>query len=63
MLIVDWKKTINTPDTHPFQIGVCGWGNDFFDGLIDDGQVYSRALSNAEIAWLAGRTAPMHKAF
>ena len=34
-----------------------------FHGLMDDLQIYSRALSHAEIAWLAGRTKPFDKPF
>jgi len=34
-----------------------------FHGLMDDFQIYSRALSHVEIAWLAGRTKPFDKAF
>jgi hypothetical protein len=32
-------------------------------GLMDDLRIYSRALSHAEIAWLAGRTKPFDKPF
>jgi hypothetical protein len=34
-----------------------------FHGALDDIQVYSRALSQEEIAWLGGRTLPFDKAF
>jgi hypothetical protein len=34
-----------------------------FHGLMDDLQIYSRALSHAEIAWLAGRTKPFDRPF
>ena len=34
-----------------------------FSGLIDDVRVYNRALSEAEILWLAGQTAPVAKPF
>ena len=34
-----------------------------FNGLIDDVRVYTRALSSAEILWLAGQTAPVAKPF
>jgi len=30
----------------------------YYTGLIDDFRIYSRALSQAEVAWLAGRTSP-----
>jgi hypothetical protein len=38
-------------------------GNYFFRGLIDDVCLYNRALSAEEVAGLAGRTQPLHKAF
>lgn len=34
-----------------------------FSGLIDDVRVYSRALSQAEILWLAGATSPVARPF
>jgi hypothetical protein len=34
-----------------------------FDGLIDDVRIYARALSQAEILWLAGYTKPVAKPF
>ena len=55
-LIVDVPRTLNTADSNPFQIGAYGRQNDFFDGLIDDVQVYNHALSDAEVAEMAGRT-------
>jgi hypothetical protein len=45
---------LDTADTRPFAIGV--WSNNYFDGLIDDVRIYNRALSQAEVADLAGRT-------
>ena len=38
-------------------------GGSFFDGLIDDVRIYERALSDAEVAGLAGRTEPFDKPF
>ena len=35
----------------------------FFIGLIDDVRIYERALTEEEIAWLAGRTKPFDKPF
>jgi len=35
----------------------------FFMGLIDDVRIYDRALTQEEIAWLAGRTEPFDKPF
>ncbi|MCH8193164.1 MAG: hypothetical protein IIA65_03995, partial [Planctomycetes bacterium] len=34
-----------------------------FPGSVDDAVIYSVVLTDAEIASLAGRTAPMHKGF
>ena len=34
-----------------------------FHGFLDEVQIYSRALSQVEIAWLAGRTEPFDKPF
>jgi len=61
VLIVVWEKTLITPDTHPFQSGVYGWRNDFFDGLIDDIQVYNRAVLDAEVTGVVGLTQPFDK--
>jgi len=36
---------------------------DHFPGALDEVRIYDRALSDEEIAWLAGRTMPMHKPF
>ncbi|NQV32839.1 MAG: LamG domain-containing protein, partial [Phycisphaeraceae bacterium] len=63
VLLVDWAKTIDTPDTNPFQIGLYGWPGNYFDGLIDEVRVYNRALSEAEALSLAGGTAPIDKPF
>ena len=46
------------------RIGSRPAGNDrFFMGLIDDVRIYDYALSDAEIAWLAGVTKPFDKPF
>ena len=37
--------------------------SEFFEGWIDEVSVYSRALSGAEILWLADITEPIHKPF
>ncbi|MBN1361865.1 MAG: carbohydrate binding domain-containing protein [Sedimentisphaerales bacterium] len=49
----------NTPG--PFHIGKRQDNTNCFSGLVDEVRVYSRALSDGEIAWLAGRTEPVHK--
>jgi len=36
---------------------------EFWDGRVDEVHLYNRALSMAEMAWLAGRTAPVAKPF
>jgi len=36
---------------------------EFWAGAVDEVRLYDRALSADEIAWLAGRTTPMHKSF
>ena len=45
------------------RIGLAPWHNRPFNGLIDDVRIYSRPLSNAELAGLAGRIAPVAKPF
>ncbi len=50
----------------PLRIGAGateGPGNYFFQGMIDEVRIYDRALSAEEVAGLAGRTEPLHKAF
>ncbi|MCU0918672.1 MAG: LamG domain-containing protein, partial [Planctomycetes bacterium] len=34
-----------------------------YNGLIDDVRVYNKALSQEEVLWLAGNTAPVAKPF
>jgi hypothetical protein len=56
-------QTINVADTNFGQLGV-GVNravDNWFGGLIDDVKIYSRALSQAEIAGLAGITTPFAK--
>ena len=35
--------------------------NEYMHGMIDEVRIYNRVLSGEEIAWLAGRTLPMHR--
>ena len=37
--------------------------DNFFPGSVDEVRIYDRALSDGEIAWLAGKTEPIHTPF
>ena len=50
-----------TPIPSRLQIGAHGWQNNFFDGRIDDVQVYKRVLSDAEVAGMVGLNGPFDK--
>ncbi|UCD49023.1 MAG: discoidin domain-containing protein, partial [Phycisphaerales bacterium] len=52
---------VNTPGT--FHVGKRQDNENFFPGSVDAVRVYDRALSDGEIAYLAGRTAPLHRPF
>ncbi|MCJ7675646.1 MAG: LamG domain-containing protein, partial [Sedimentisphaerales bacterium] len=48
---------LNTEDTvHIGQRGDTGEAVNFFPGKVDDVKIWNRALTGAQIAWLAGRT-------
>jgi hypothetical protein len=48
---------LNTEDTvHMGQRGDTGEAGNFFPGKVDDVKIWNRALTGAQIAWLAGRT-------
>jgi hypothetical protein len=50
-------NALNTEDTvHMGQRGDTGEAVNFFPGKIDDVKIWNRALTGAQIAWLAGRT-------
>jgi hypothetical protein len=50
-------NALNTEDTvHMGQRGDTGEAGNFFPGKIDDVKIWNRALSGAQIAWLAGLT-------
>ena len=53
VLVGTQTVALNTVDTVPFRMG--RWQNSYFSGLIDELRVYSRALSLAEIQYLAGK--------
>lgn len=44
------------------RLGIVAAGN-WFDGTLDDVHIYDRVLSLEELAWLAGKTAPVAKPF
>jgi len=54
VLVGTQTVALNTVDTVPFRMG--RWQNSYFNGLIDELRVYSRALSLAEIQYLASKT-------
>ncbi|MHC4683597.1 MAG: LamG-like jellyroll fold domain-containing protein [Planctomycetota bacterium] len=57
-------EVLNLTADQDVRIGSRPSGNDrFFMGLIDDVRIYDRALTQEEIAWLAGRTKPFDKPF
>jgi hypothetical protein len=47
-------------DTQGFLIGglASPAATEWFEGLIDDLRIYDRELSQGEVGWLAGKTAP-----
>jgi len=57
-------EAFNLTADQDVRIGSRPASNDrFFMGQIDDVRIYERALSQEEIAWLAGRTQPFDKPF
>ena len=50
------ERTLDTIDN--VQMGKRGDNYNYFPGRVDEVRIYSRALSEAEIAWLAGKTEP-----
>ncbi len=57
----DEVTNVATPGA--FHIGKRQDNENFFPGAVDDVRVYDHALSDGEIASLAGRTMPVHKPF
>jgi hypothetical protein len=56
ILVGSQTATLNTANTRTFGIGL--WSGNYFNGLIDEVRVYSRALTQGEVASLAGKTTP-----
>jgi len=53
-------NALNTEDTvHMGRRGDTGEAVNFFPGKVDDVKIWNRALTTAEIAWLAGYTSPL----
>ena len=50
---------VNTPGE--VRMGKRQDNDNFFPGLVDEVRIYDRALSDGEIAWLAGGRVPAHK--
>jgi hypothetical protein len=60
----EWdESTFPSSSNNPLFIGNSPVGDRHFDGIIDDVRIYSRVLTSAEIAWLAGITEPFEEAF
>ncbi len=57
----DDVDNVNTPG--PFHVGKRQDNEVFFPGAVDEVRVYGEALTDGEIAWLAGRSQPLHKPF
>jgi hypothetical protein len=51
------NRVLNTRDQ--VQMGKRADNQNYFPGRIDEVRIYNRALSGAEIAWLAGYTSPL----
>jgi len=65
-LVAQGTAPLSLNTAQPLRIGAGaseGPGDYFFPGMIDDARVYDRALSDEEVAYLAGRTKPIHKPF
>jgi len=65
-LVAEGTAPLSLNTQQPLRIGAGateGPGDFFFPGMIDEVRIYNRALSADEVAWLAGRTQPLHKPF
>ncbi|HPD46254.1 MAG TPA: PA14 domain-containing protein [Anaerohalosphaeraceae bacterium] len=61
-LIVDWVgKTVGTTDGYTFRIGAYGNISNYFNGIIDDVQVYNFAMNELEAAQLYTQVRPEDK--
>ena len=61
LLVGSADRVLNTPDN--VHIGKRQDNTNFFQGSVDEVQIFSRVLSEAEIAGLASRTLPFDKPF
>jgi hypothetical protein len=60
-LVGNEDRTLDTRDE--FQMGKRADNDNYFPGCIDEVHIYGRALSDVEIAWLAGYTSPFSEPF
>jgi hypothetical protein len=61
VLVGSADGVLNTPNN--VHIGKRQDNTNYFPGMVDDVQIFSRVLSEAEVAGLAGRTLPFDKPF
>jgi len=53
----DSSRVLNTPDN--VHMGKRADNQNYFPGRVDGVRIFNRALSDAEVAWLAGHTSPL----
>ena len=59
-----WEESaLPSSSSNPLFIGNSPAGDRHYDGIVDDVRIYNRALTAAEIAWLAGETEPFEEPF
>jgi len=59
VLVGSADRVLNTPDN--VHVGKRQSNTNYFPGSVDEVQIFSRVLSEAEVAGLAGRTLPFDK--
>jgi len=62
-LVDETSSSIDGSGTGDLVIGGALSVSEFLDGWIDEVSIYDRALSGAEVLWLAEKTDPVHKPF